>query len=490
MHPRVSGVRRAARGMWRARKNSGDPRFDAPLQRTRGALGAFARDLAVSDPFRDRLRRLRKEAAPPESKPGLPAWFLERARPEVARPTETPLEREHNARKLLSAPHSLEHFENSAGRHAARITTFECAHFHGRTRLDAIDRVERETWSRLAHDAAIGALDPRRAVYLDIETTGLSGGAGTKAFLVGLGRFVDDRFELWQGFLRGPEEEPALLTAVAERLREGVGIVSFFGKSFDRHRLEDKMRMFRIPPPFAERVHFDLFHPCRRLYAGVFPNTRLGTVERELCGVQRASDLPGSFAPAAWFDFLAGRPHLLEDVFRHNADDILSLVTLAAHLGRVHETERQADEPIDVARARGLARICAREKRWSECVEWVRRSRTWSSTAMNDREFVELEDNALRRLGRDGERIELLRALCDDVQDAVGARAAFDLSRLLERQEPELAGSARERARRWAETHPDVPGMRGLLRHVRSAMQPPVQRARGRAAPNSGNAAE
>src|SRR5262249_23502452 len=156
------------------------------------------------------------------------------------------------------------------------------------------------------------------------------GGAGTHVYLVGIGRFDGDAFEVWQGFARGPEEEAALLASCADRIRASSGLVTFFGKSFDRHRLQDKMRVHRIDPPFAERAHFDLYRACRGLYGRAFEDGRLATMERELCGVARERDLPGSFAPAAWFDFLAGREHLLEEVFRHNFDDVSSLVALAA----------------------------------------------------------------------------------------------------------------------------------------------------------------
>ena len=94
------------------------------------------------------------------------------------------------------------------------------------------------------------------------------------------------------------------------------------------------MRLHGVAPPFEQSIHCDLYYPLRRAHRGKFENCRLKTLERELTHVQRGDDLPGSFAPAAWFDFLGKRPHRLEGVFRHNADDVLSLVALAAHLAR------------------------------------------------------------------------------------------------------------------------------------------------------------
>lgn len=216
----------------------------------------------------------------------------------------------------------------------ARTLTFERAHRHGSFALDELFATSCTKLAELARDERIAGVDLERAVFFDTETTGLSGGAGTYVFLVGMGRFIADRFELWQGFLPHPADERSLLEEVAERIADASAILSFFGKSFDRHRLEDKMRLHGITPPFESSIHLDLYYPLRRAHRGKFENCRLKTLERELAGVQRADDLPGSFAPAAWFDFLARRPHQLEGVFRHNADDVLSLVALATHLGR------------------------------------------------------------------------------------------------------------------------------------------------------------
>ncbi len=134
--------------------------------------------------------------------------------------------------------------------------------------------------AREARDERLADLDPADALYLDTETTGLSGGSGTYVWLVGLGRFEAGRFEVWQGFLSEPAEERALLELVAGRIRAAAYVVSFFGKSFDRHRLEDKMRLHGIAPPFAEKPHLDLYWPLRRRYRGQFADCRLRTLEQ------------------------------------------------------------------------------------------------------------------------------------------------------------------------------------------------------------------
>jgi uncharacterized protein YprB with RNaseH-like and TPR domain len=265
----------------------------------------------VSESLREKLARLRREEVPA---PGV----RERLAARAAR---------------APAPELPERLVREDGI-LARTTAAGLAQRHGSLLLsDALD-ADRIVLAREARDERIAAFDPGAALYLDTETTGLSGGSGTYVWLVGLGRFEAGRFCVWQGFLSEPGEERTLLELVAQRIRAAAYVVSFFGKSFDRHRLEDKMRLHGVAPPFAEKAHLDLYWPLRRRHRGRFGDCRLRTLEQQLCGVEREDDLPGSFAPAAWFDFLHGRPHRLEGVFQHNLDDVKSLATLLAHLGR------------------------------------------------------------------------------------------------------------------------------------------------------------
>lgn len=217
---------------------------------------------------------------------------------------------------------------------SARRRSYARDHRHGSVTLESLFDVPLAVLAERARDERLLDVDLTRAVFFDTETTGLSGGSGTYVFLVGLMRFTGERFELWQGFMPHPADEKRLLEEVAARIADAGVLVSFFGKSFDRHRLEDKMRLHGVTPPFASTIHLDLYYPLRRAHRGRFENCKLKTLERELVGVVRADDLPGSFAPAAWFDFLSSRPHRLEGVFQHNADDVLSLVTLLSHLAR------------------------------------------------------------------------------------------------------------------------------------------------------------
>jgi uncharacterized protein len=288
----------------------------------------------------------------------------------------------------------------------ARRTSFEATHRHGAWGLDEALEADRRTLALLAREPALAEVDLGRALFLDTETTGLSGGAGTWVFLVGLGSFESGAFGIWQGFLSEPAEERALLEDVAERIRAAPAVVSFFGKAFDRHRLEDKMRLHGIAPPFEGRPHLDLYHPLRRLYRPrvapgartVALDARLKTLESELCGIEREDDLPGARAPAAWFDFLHGRPHELEGVFRHNRDDVLSLVALTAHLACALEEHRKGGEPVAgsaCARARGIASTLARAREHDSALRWFQLAEERGA-----RPFSRVEERLLARARR------------------------------------------------------------------------------------------
>jgi len=248
--------------------------------------------------------------------------------------------------KTTGSPADLVERSGPRGAFVARTTTVAASDAQGTWRLDEVHGADPDCFALLTGDSTLGSIDLRRAVYFDTETTGLEGGAGTYVFLVGCGWFEGDRFIVEQGFLRGPEDEAALLASVAERVASAPAVVSFFGKVFDRHRLEDKMRVHSVAPPFADRPHLDLCFPLRRLTKGAFANGRLQTMERELLDFTRVDDMPGSLAPAAWFDFLAERAHTLEGVFRHNLEDVRSLAALAAYLGRAKHGARAAGPPL------------------------------------------------------------------------------------------------------------------------------------------------
>ena len=295
---------------------------------------------------------------------------------------------------------------------------------HGAWRLDEIDGADPAAIARLARDEALADIDLRGAIYLDTETSGLSGGAGVYVYMVGLGWFEDDTYVSWQSFLRHPGEERAMLAEVADRIRTRDSMVSFFGKSFDRHRLQDKMQIAGVDPPFEGRPHLDLYHPFKRLTHGAFPNGKLQTMERELLGFHRAKDLPGSLAPAAWFDYLAERPHRLEGVFLHNHEDVLSLVVLAAFLGRATVEERISGEVLAGPRCRRAAALAETAPDHTERLRWAEEALARDAQGADRRRMQLLAAELRRRAGSLDEARAAYRLALEECSDD---RTAVDL---------------------------------------------------------------
>ncbi len=187
------------------------------------------------------------------------------------------------------------------------------------------------------------AIDPYRVLYLDTETTGLNGGVGTLAFLVGAGYFTKDGFTVHQWVMRDYPEERFMLTAL-QSLCDGFDlVVTFNGKTFDLPLLQARMLMNRMETEALEKMtHADLMHPARRVWKLRLKSCRLSRLEEEIFHSPRVNDLPGSEAPERFFQFLkTGNFTLLRDVIDHNRQDIVSLARLLYRLLDVYEKPEQ-----------------------------------------------------------------------------------------------------------------------------------------------------
>jgi len=240
--------------------------------------------------------------------------------------------------------------------------------------------------------------DARGLLFLDTETTGLAGGTGTYAFLVGAGWLEGDRLVLAQYFMRDLDEEPALLAALAPVLERASGVVTFNGAGFDLPLLETRFVLARRPWP-GLLPHLDLLRPARRVFGPSLADCRLGTLEREVLGLARDDDVPGALIPSLYFDFLRTRRAApLARVFEHNRQDVLSLVALLGWFGCAlerHEGLGAAElagvgrlwEPVDAERARacyraalaaGLAGALAQRVRLG-LAAWEKRAARWEA---------------------------------------------------------------------------------------------------------------
>ncbi len=204
---------------------------------------------------------------------------------------------------------------------------YPLGHRHGRMPLDGLARVPMDLLGRLVRLEAPPP-DPNRLLFLDTETTGLAGGTGTYAFLVGAGWREDDHFVVTQYFMRDLDEEPALLAALAPVLERAAALVTFNGGGFDLPLLETRFVLGRRRWP-ALLPHLDLLRPARTVWTACYDDCRLATLERAVLGLARESDVPGGLIPSLYFDWLRlRRASPLARVFAHNRDDVLSLAAL------------------------------------------------------------------------------------------------------------------------------------------------------------------
>jgi uncharacterized protein len=290
----------------------------------------------------------------------------------------------------------------------------------------------------------------RRTVFLDLETTGLSGGAGTVAFLVGCGWFDMGAFQVRQFLLTSHAAERALLAAVADFFADCDLIVTYNGKTFDVPVMETRWAFHRIPMPLGAISHFDMLHPARRLWrrrtsstsphpgastfalratadkpcrtppsplrgfgAAGLPHPddgcRLTTLERRLLDFHRVGDVPGFEIPERYFRFLrTGDARPLESVLEHNRLDLMSLAAVTARAARMAQDGHESCR--DEAEALALGRIYERAERFDRAEACYRRATTSADPEVQGDAWCRLAVRC-RRERRFGEAAECWRAI-------------------------------------------------------------------------------
>jgi hypothetical protein len=287
----------------------------------------------VSDPAELRRRLARLRARRRETPPGVPA--------EIRGPS-APLGDE------VAAPSGPAYrFES----------LYPLDHAHGPVRLADLLAFDVGLAAEVAGRADLAAVPLRELTFLDTETTGLAGGAGTLIFLVGVGRFEGEGFRLRQYFLRNPADEAAMLEALEDDLRPSAGFVTFNGQAFDLPLLEMRYMLgLRQRRGLTLMPHLDLLHPARRLWKRLLPDCSLLTLEQRMLGITRAeTDVPGELIPGIYLDYLrTGETRGISRVVYHNAVDVLTMVGLTAQVLRRHQekdlTELTGPEALAVGR--------------------------------------------------------------------------------------------------------------------------------------------
>ncbi|MBE0696214.1 MAG: ribonuclease H-like domain-containing protein [Anaerolineaceae bacterium] len=243
-----------------------------------------------------------------------------------------PLQQHADPRYTIEKVVAGSHFTTVLGETFLTTDRYPLDHQHGSMPLCADPEMDvLAAWSQAARVLQTGG---KNLVFLDTETSGLAGGTGTYAFLVGIGYRTADGFELVQFFMRDPSEESALLAALDQWLSRFDVVVTFNGKSYDVPLLNTRYQINGLTPPFGSYEHVDVLQIARKLWRDRLPSRALGELEKEIVRFRRTNDeVPGWMIPQLYFDYLrSGDARPLAGVFYHNAIDILTLAALFGYV--------------------------------------------------------------------------------------------------------------------------------------------------------------
>ncbi len=207
----------------------------------------------------------------------------------------------------------------------------------GNTQLSELKEVVR-LWegADTDHPLSTKGINAEQLIFFDTETTGLGGGTGNTIFLLGYCHLEDDVVKVKQFFLPGPADEAAMYFHFLQDVNDLSNLVTYNGKAFDWPQVKTRHTLVRDKVPLLPKFgHYDLLHAARRLWKDTLPSCRLTIVEKEILGIERVDDTPGSLAPLLYFDYLKEKdPKIIEGVLKHNEFDVLSLIVLYVQLSK------------------------------------------------------------------------------------------------------------------------------------------------------------
>jgi hypothetical protein len=314
-------------------------------------------------------------------------------------------------------------------------------------------------------------------VFLDTETTGLAGGSGTLAFLIGTAEVTADGLLLRQWFVREHGEEASALSALATYLARFTTLVTYNGCGYDQPLLEARYTLARQRSPFPRLEHNDLLYDSRRLWKLRFDSCRLVELERRILGHERVGDVPGELIPHLYFEYLRTRDATkLEAVVEHNALDIVSLAFLTAIVAPVFANPLGC--PLTHgAELCGLARWLAAERRYEEAAQLYRRA--IDAPISDDLMFRSLWD--LAQLERRLERIDRALIVWTDLSQSKNpyrGEALIELAKYYEHRERNffMALECTLAAREWLRGESD----RAEIENRRVRLESKIARPRAR----------
>lgn len=302
---------------------------------------------------------------------------------------------------------------------------------------------------------------PHEIVLLDTETTGLAGGAGTVAFIVGLAwRGTDGGVTLEQFLIRDFCDEAEMLRRVAERLSLYRAVAHYNGRSFDMPVLRSRAIIHRMRPPEFRMPEIDLLPPSRRLWRSHLGSASLKSVERGILGIDRGPDIDGAEIPAVFHEFARGAGHARMDaVAAHNAQDVVTMFGVLDLAAAIH------GDPLGPAATRlseleGMARFLAAAGDRAGAAALLDRAVLLTETRTDEERIRLAFAGALRRAGEHGRAAAQWRILLE-ASHGVALEAAVALAKLHEHagRDPELALNVLRRHLRRLELDAEIESM-------------------------------
>ena len=282
-----------------------------------------------------------------------------------------------------------------------------------------------------------GGYDPRRFVFFDTETTGLSGGAGMVIFLCGFGFFEADRFRVVQYFLPDYSDEPLFLRLAIGHLRPDSILVTYNGKAFDWPMLTQRLAINRMDAPITAD-HVDVLHPARSLFRRLGEDCSLITLEKHVLSFDRGEDIPGYLIPSKYFDYLYDRqPGMIPEIIRHNRLDVISLAVLMRYIPEfILRPERINGTPL----LEGVINHFFRNRRYGRLSEYMAQVKPGyfeDSSAVAMLQY----SMALKSLGRLGEASAIWRLASESKTGPHVVRHLLELAKFQEHKDknPEAA---------------------------------------------------
>jgi len=374
-----------------------------------------------------------------------------------ARPAATRTPGEDDALgRLLGAGVATNHF----GEHLAIRNWFSTPEFAepSPATLELLSRTRDELVSRKTRAALE---DPEKWLFLDTETTGLAGGTGTYAFLIGLASWDAGGLQVEQFFMRDFAEEHSLLQELTQRIAERPVLVTFNGKSFDWPLLESRFTMTRSIAVPKLAAHLDLLHPARALWKLRLGSVRLVELERHILdaprlGWHRENDVSSALIPQFYFDYLRGGPaEPLAGVVRHNQMDLRGLAALFGKINEMLSESSGAVNGVESLDLFGLSRFLQRrgedDRAHSACSQALAIGLPAEFRPKAHRELAQMA----KRRGEHAQAAEILLEIIADPHDGLHAceqlaiyyeRHAKDLVKAVQFSELAIATLRRQRA--------------------------------------------